>query len=109
MALATAVRLVAFTAFLVIASVKAGRIRPGFIWKNGLGKVVAALALFAAALAVNGVLGGGLWGAGACLLVLAAAAYFRLLDGEERAFIARSLHLRRAAAPAEAAGPEGGR
>ncbi len=108
-ALATAVRLVAFTAFLVIASVKAGRIRPGFIWKNGLGKVVAALALFAVALAVNGVLGGGLWGAGACLLVLAAAAYSRLLDGEERAFIARSLHLRRAAAPAEAAGPEGGR
>jgi O-antigen/teichoic acid export membrane protein len=113
-ALATALRLVAFTVFLVIASFRAGHLRPGFVWKNGPAKVVGALGLFAAALAANAVLGGGLWGAGACVLVLAAAGWSRLLDGDERAFIARSLRLRRAALPAgvstgEAAGPEGGR
>ncbi|HMA55068.1 MAG TPA: flippase [Acidobacteriota bacterium] len=112
-AAATALRLVAFTVFLLIASVRAGRIRPGFIWRNGLAKVVAALGLFAAALGVNAVLGGGVWGAGACLLILAAAAWLRLLDADERGFIAGSLRSRRAAAPAgaasgEAAGPEGG-
>ena len=113
-ALATAVRLVAFPAFLVVASFRAGRIRPGFVWKSGPAKVVAALGLFAAALAINSVLGGGLWGAGACVLILAAAAYFRLLDAEERAFIAGSLRPRRTvppagAAPEGAAGPEGRR
>jgi O-antigen/teichoic acid export membrane protein len=113
-ALATALRLVAFTVFLVVASFRAGHLRPGFVWKNGPAKVVGALGLFAGALAANAVLGGGLWGAGACVLALAAAAWFRLLDGDERAFIARSLPLRRAALPAEAspgkaAGPEGGR
>ncbi len=110
-ALATAVRLVAFTVFLLVASVRSGRIRPAFIWKKGLAKVVSALGLFAAALAANAALGGGLWGAGASLLALAAAAWFRLLDVEERAFI-RGAFMRRgeaapgAAASEEAAGPE---
>jgi len=107
-ALATAVRLVAFTVFLLVASVRSGRIRPAFIWRNGLAKVVAALGLFAAALAASAALGGGPWGAGVCLLALAAAAWFRLLDAEERNFIRGALRRRRAAdaTPGETAGPE---
>ena len=95
-AAATALRLVAFPVFLMAASFRPGRVRFGFVWKNGLAGVLAGLALFAAGLAVNAALGGGVWGAGALCVAFAAAAYFRLLDAEERAFIGRLLRLRSA-------------
>lgn len=108
-AAATAVRLVAFTVFLLAASFKAGRVRPGAVWKNGPGQAVAALAGLALALAVNAAVGGGLWGAGLSLLAFAAAAYFRVLSGDERAFLEAAVRRRRAAAAAGAEGPEAGR
>jgi O-antigen/teichoic acid export membrane protein len=95
-AAASALRLVAFPVFLMAASFRPGRVRFGFVWKNGLAGALAALALFAAGLAANAALGGGVWGAGALSVVFAAAAYFRLLDAEERAFIGRLLRLRNA-------------
>ena len=108
-AAATALRLAAFTVFLLAASFKAGRIRPGFVWRSGPDRVVAGLVLLAAALAGNAALGGGMWGAGAALLAFAAATYLWLLSGEEKAFIAGALRLRQAAATADAPGPEVGR
>jgi O-antigen/teichoic acid export membrane protein len=106
-AVASALRLTAFSIFLMIVSCASGRIRFGYVWKNGLGQVLAALALFAAGLAASRALGFGLWGAGACSAVFAAAAYGWLLDAEERGFIAGALRLRRGPAPAGAAGTEG--
>jgi len=106
-AAATAIRLIAFTAFLLAASFKAGRIRPGYVWRNGLGKVSVALGLLIAALAANAALGGGIWGAGGVFAAFGAAAFFRLLDPEEKAFMAGCLRNRRAGAPLAAAGTEG--
>jgi O-antigen/teichoic acid export membrane protein len=103
-AVVSAVRLVAFTVFLLTASFVAGRVRFGFVWKNGLAGVLAALGLFAAGLAANAALGFGLWGAGTLVLAFAGAAYLGLLDPEERAFVRKLLKNRRGAVPAEAAG-----
>jgi O-antigen/teichoic acid export membrane protein len=86
-AAATALRLVAFTLVLWLASFKAGRVRFGYVWRNGLGAVLAALGLFALGLSANAALGFGLWGAAALAAVFAAAAWFRLLDRNEKAFI----------------------
>jgi len=105
-AVASAVRLVAFTLFLSAASFKAGRVRLGFVWKKGLAGSLAALGLFAAGLAANAVLGFGVWGAGVLVLAFAGAAYFRLLDGEERVFIAGLLGIRREAGRKDAAETE---
>jgi O-antigen/teichoic acid export membrane protein len=105
----SAVRLVAFTVFLLAVSFKVGRVRAGFVWKKGLARVLAALALFAAALAVSAALGLGPWGAGVSALAFAAAAYFVVLDGGERDFVRGLLGDRRAAAPTGAAGTEGRR
>jgi len=105
-AVASAVRLVAFTLFLSAASFKAGRVRLGFVWKKGLAGSLAALGLFAAGLAANAVLGFGVWGAGVLVLAFAGAAYFRLLDGEERVFIAGLLGIRRGAGRKDAAETE---
>jgi O-antigen/teichoic acid export membrane protein len=107
-AVVSAVRLVAFTLFLLAASFKTGRIRFGFVWKKGLAASLAALGLFAAGLAANAALGFGVWGAGALVLAFAGAAYSRLLDGEERAFIAGLLGLRRGAGRTDAVGKEDG-
>ncbi len=101
-AAASALRLAAFSVFLLAASFAAGRVRFPYVWKKGLGRTLAALALFAAGLAANGVLGSGLWGAGVLILGFAAAAYFGVLDAEERAFLAGVLRLRRGAVPAGA-------
>lgn len=106
-AVASALRLVAFSVFLMVVSFAPGRIRFDYVWKNGLGQVLAALGIFAAGLAASQVLGFGLWGAGACALAFAAAAYFRLLDAAERAFISGALRLRRGPAAAGTAGTEG--
>jgi O-antigen/teichoic acid export membrane protein len=105
-AAASALRLVAFSAFLLAASFRPGRIRFGYVWKNGLAKVLTALALFAGGLAANGALGGGIWGAGALLAAFAATGYFGLLSAEERAFIVGLLRRRRRPEPSQAAGPE---
>jgi O-antigen/teichoic acid export membrane protein len=99
-ALATALRLVAFTLVLWVASFKAGRVRFGFVWRNGLGSVLAALGLFTLGLAVNAAAGFGLWGAAALTAAFAAAAWSRLFDGDEKAFVLGLLRHRRAAAPA---------
>jgi O-antigen/teichoic acid export membrane protein len=106
-AAASAVRLVAFTLFLSAASFAAGRVRFGFVWKKGLAGSLAALGLFAAGLAVNAALGLGVWGAAALVLAFAGAAYFRLLDADEKAYLVGLLRARRAAAPGGAAGTEG--
>ena len=106
-AAASALRLAAFSVFLLIASFTAGRIRPAYVWKHGLSGPLAALGLLAAGLAVCLKLRLGLWGAGACVLAFAAAAYFRLLDVEERRLLSGLLRLRRSAAPAGTAGTEG--
>ena len=106
-AVATALRLAAFSVFLMAASFRPGRIRFGFVWRNGLAGVLAGLALFAAGLAANSALGGGLWGAAILSAAFVAAAYFRLIDPEERAFFKGLLRSRRAAAAAGSAGTEG--
>jgi len=105
-AAAAAVRLAAFAVFLLAVSFTSGRVRFAFVWKNGLGGVLGGLALFAAGLAASAGLGLGAWGVGACVLAFAAAAYFRLLDAEERAFVGGLLRRRRGAVPAEAKGTE---
>jgi O-antigen/teichoic acid export membrane protein len=101
-AAAATLRLVAFTLFLMAASFRHGRVRFGFVWKKGLAGVLAALGLFAAGLAANAALGFGLWGAGGLLALLLGAAYFRLLDGEERGFVVGLLMKRRRLPAAEA-------
>jgi hypothetical protein len=105
-AAASAVRLVAFTLFLSAASFKAGRVRFGFVWKRGLAGALAALGLLAAGLAANAALGFGVWGAAVLVIAFAGAAYFRLLDGEERMFIAGLLRSRRGAGRTDAAETE---
>jgi O-antigen/teichoic acid export membrane protein len=99
-ALATALRLVAFTLVLAVASFKPGRIRFGSIWRNGLAAVLAILGLFAVGLAANETLGFGLWGAAVLAAAYAAVAYFRLLDAGERALIGGFLRIGRAATAA---------
>jgi O-antigen/teichoic acid export membrane protein len=107
-AAATALRQAAFAVFLLAVSFSAGRVRFAYVWKRGLGLTLGALALFAAGLAVNAVLGFGLWGAGVLTAGFAAAAYFGLLDADERGFVAGALRLRRSAAAAtQGAGTEG--
>ena len=106
-AAATALRLAAFTAFLMVMSSTAGRIRFGLVWKSGLAAVVAALAFLAAGLGASAVLGLGVWGAAAATLAFAAVAWSRCLDAGERAFL-RGLpgSLRRPSAVSAAAGEE---
>jgi O-antigen/teichoic acid export membrane protein len=106
-ALASAVRLAAFAVFLLALSFTAGRIRFGYVWRKGLAGPLAALGLLAAGLLACRISGSGIWGAGACLLAFIAAAWFWLLDAEERAFIVGLLPTRRGPVPAGAAGPEG--
>jgi O-antigen/teichoic acid export membrane protein len=105
-AVASAVRLVAFTLFLSAASFKAGRVRFGFVWKKGLAGALAALGLLAAGLAANAALGFGVWGAAVLVIAFAGAAYFRLLDGEERTFITGLLRRRRGTGRTDAAETE---
>ena len=106
-AVASALRLAAFSIFLLAVSFSAGRVRFSYVWKKGLSGALAVLALFAAGLGANAVLGLGAWGAGALLLVFGAVAYFRLLDAEERAFIAGYLRRRSGTVPAATAETEG--
>ena len=97
-ALATALRLAAFTLVLWIASFRPGRIRFGYVWRNGLAAVLAALGLFGCGVAASSMLGFGLWGAGALSIAYAAFAYAKLLDGPERALVGGFLRRRQASA-----------
>lgn len=97
-ALATALRLAAFTLVLWIASFRQGRIRFGFVWRNGLAAVLASLGLFGCGVAASAALGFGVWGAGALSVGYAAFAYARLLDGQERALVGGLLRRRQASA-----------
>jgi O-antigen/teichoic acid export membrane protein len=106
-AAASALRLVAFSVFLMAASFRPGRIRFGLVWRNGLRQVLAALALFTIGLAANAVVGGGIIGAGALIILFGAGSFSRLLDRDEKAFIVGLLRRRRARPPAGAAGTEG--
>jgi O-antigen/teichoic acid export membrane protein len=108
-AAAAAVRLVAFTLFLMAASSRAGRVRFGYVWKKGLAGPLAALGFFGAGLAVNRAAGFGFWGAGALLASFAAAAFWLLLDSGERAFAAGLMGRGRGPRPMDAPGPEGRR
>ncbi|MCK7469616.1 MAG: hypothetical protein MZU95_01515 [Desulfomicrobium escambiense] len=63
---------------------KVGRVRFGYVWRNGLAAALAALGLFTAGLAANAALGFGIWGAGALSALFASGAYFRLLDARKR-------------------------
>jgi O-antigen/teichoic acid export membrane protein len=101
-ALATSLRLVAFTLVLWVASFRAGRVRFGFVWRNGLAAVLAGLGLFASGLALNALLGFGFWGAGVLCAGFAAAAWSLILDAEEKALLRGLLRRGRAAR-----GPEG--
>ena len=71
----------------------------GYVWRHGLAAVLAALGLFALGLAVNAAAGFGLLGAGMLAVIFAAAAWFRLLDADEKAFLGGLLRSRRAPAP----------
>ena len=62
-ALASGIRLAAFSAFLFWASFKKGRIDFGAFWKAGPGAAVAALGIFAAGLTLNALAGLSFWGA----------------------------------------------
>jgi O-antigen/teichoic acid export membrane protein len=106
-AAASALRLVAFSVFLMAASFRPGRIRFGPVWRNGLRQVLAALALFTVGLAANAVVGGGIIGAGALIILFGAGSFSRLLDRDEKAFIVGLLRRRRPRPPAGAAGMEG--
>jgi O-antigen/teichoic acid export membrane protein len=86
-ALATAFRLVAFTLVLWVASFRAGRVRFGFVWRNGLAAVLAGLGLLALGLGASSLLGFGLWGAGALCAAFAAGAWRWLLDAEEKGLL----------------------
>jgi len=90
-ALASAVRLVAFTAFLLAESFRPGRVRLGFVWRRGLAKVLAGLFLLAAALAANAALGWGIVGAAALAPLFVGAALLGVLDEEERDFLLSKL------------------
>jgi O-antigen/teichoic acid export membrane protein len=86
-ALASAVRLVAFPLFLLAASFRPGRVRFGLVWRKGLSRVLAWLGLLALGLSANAALGLGIAGAGALGLAFFGAAFFRILDDEERRFL----------------------
>jgi O-antigen/teichoic acid export membrane protein len=103
-ALATALRLVAFTLVLWVASFRVGRVRIGFVWRRGLGGVLAVLGMFALGLAANAAAGFGLWGAGPLTAAFVAVAWARLFDADERAFVRGLLRNRRAAAAAGTGG-----
>jgi O-antigen/teichoic acid export membrane protein len=106
-ALASCLRLAAFAVFLLVLSFTAGKIRLGFVWRNGLAGPVAALGLLAAGLLVCRISGLGIWGAGAGLIAFAAAAWLWLLDSQEKAFLVGLVRSRRGPVPVGAPGSEG--
>ena len=107
-ALATALRLAAFSVFLFAASFIAGGVRFRHFWRAGAGRAVAALALFAAALGLDVLAGLSLWGGAALTAGFVVLAYSRLLDPAEREFLRTRLLFRRAEArPVAADGPGG--
>lgn len=96
-ALASALRLAAFSLFLFAASFTAGKIGFRHFWETGARRAVAALGLFAAGLGIDVLAGLSLWGAAALTAGFLALAYFRLIDEAERDFLrARLFFWRRA-------------
>jgi len=86
-ALASAVRLAAFSLFLFWASFRAGKISFRLFWKKGASRVLAALGLFATALWINGLAGFSFWGAGILTAGFAILAFTRLLERSEKEFL----------------------
>lgn len=107
-ALASALRLAAFSIFLFAASFTAGGIRFRPFWRAGARRAVTALALFAAALGLDALAGFSLWGAAALTVGFMALAYFRLIEPSEREFLRARIFFRRANGhPLPVAGPGG--
>jgi O-antigen/teichoic acid export membrane protein len=105
-ALATALRLAAFSLFLFAASFTAGGIGFRQFWRAGARKAVAALGLFAAGLAAVVAAGFSLWGAAVVCAGFLALAYFRLIDRAEREFIKGRIFFWRERVRPSAARPE---
>lgn len=93
-AVASAIRLVAFTVVLMVASLKAGRVRFDAVWRRGLSGASGVLALFALGLGLNAVLGLGLIGAGLIAAVTAVLIIVRVLEPQERDFLLSLARLR---------------
>jgi O-antigen/teichoic acid export membrane protein len=104
-ALASALRLAAFSLFLFGASFKAGKINFPFFWKAGASKVLLALGIFAAGLWLNTLAGFSIWGAGILTAGFLFVAYFRLLETPEREFLRARVRFRRGPGRETAAGP----
>jgi len=96
-ALASALRLAAFSLFLFAASFTAGKIGFRHFWETGARRAVAALGLFAAGLGIDVLAGLSLWGAAALTAGFLALAYFRLIDEAERDFLRARLFFWRGA------------
>lgn len=107
-ALASAIRLAAFSLFLFGASFKAGKIGFPFFWKAGASKPLGALSLFAAALWANDLAGFSIWGAGILTAGFLGLAYFRLLESSEREFLRARARFWRGLGRPEAIGPGSG-
>ena len=96
-ALASAIRLAAFSVFLFWASFRKGGLAfPGF-WKAGPGRAVASLGIFAAGLSLNALAGLSFWGAAVLSFAFIAVVWRRLLDPAEREFLLARVRFRRAA------------
>ncbi|HVP89715.1 MAG TPA: flippase [Terriglobales bacterium] len=107
-ALATAIRLAGFSAFLFAASFTAGGVRFRPFWRAGARRAVTALILYAAALGLDVLAGLLHWGAAVITAGFMAVAYCRLLDPAEREFLRTRLLFHRAGGrPVAAAGPGG--
>ncbi len=107
-ALATAVRLAAFSIFLFAASFTSGGVRFRPFWGAGARRAVTALALYAAALEFDVLAGFSLWGAAVLTAGFLGAAYFKLLEPSEREFLRTRFFLKRAGARPLAASGSGG-
>jgi O-antigen/teichoic acid export membrane protein len=103
-ALASALRLAAFSLFLFAASFKAGGVGFGPFWKTGASKAVLALGIFAAGLGVDVLAGFSIWGAAVLTGAFFSLAYFRLIEDSEREFLKARVVFWRGFGRTEAAG-----
>ncbi|HYA48617.1 MAG TPA: flippase [Burkholderiales bacterium] len=104
-ALASALRLAAFSLVLFAASFTVGKIGWLTFWRTGARRAVAALGLFAAGLGVDLLAGFSLVGAAVLTAGFLAVAYFRLIEESERDFLRARFFFWRASGRPAAAGP----
>jgi len=106
-AVASAIRLAAFSLFLFLASFRAGKISFALFWKTGVSRVLAALGVFAAALWINGLAGFSLWGGGILTAGFSYLAFTRLLESSEKEFLLARVRFWRSFGHREAVPPGG--